>query len=186
MYFAAVAGDEEPITDERRLRARGGHVGIAERPLQLQLRQVLGAETTGLRKPRIAGAISPSVPVTRIRGTRKRGRRSAPHDRRPCRNAAKRPSTQELRHRAPIAVAQRSPLDPHLAVHERVQYRLRRETAQRFDAWGVPRLCRVGLAMARGAGRLERRGTILRDRDVGDDEYEHERTRVDEQSHQRS
>ena len=44
MDVSAVAGDEQAVADERRLRACGRHVGVAKGPLQCQLRQVAGGQ----------------------------------------------------------------------------------------------------------------------------------------------
>ena len=63
MDVAAVAGDEQAVADERRLRARGRDVGVAERPLQCQLRQVAGGQAAIPGESRVLEAVAPAVPI---------------------------------------------------------------------------------------------------------------------------
>ena len=161
MDVPAVAGDEQTIADERRLRACGRHVGVAEGPLQCQLRQVPSGQAAIPGESCVLDAVAPPIPITGRDSPAKRRRRLAGHDGRSRRCASQRASPQILRDGAPVGVAQRRPLDPHLAVQQCVENRLRAELPQRRDARGVGGLGTVGRAVARRTIHPERLRPVL-------------------------
>ena len=158
--LAVLAGDEQPPAGERRLRARRVHAGVAERPLQLQPRQVGGREPARFRVARVVDAVAPAVPAGPGRGVRDRRRRAAAvhdHRRRGRRHAA---AGQELGDGLLLVVAQRDRLHLHAAVGHRRDDGFGCQLPQRLGSRRL--LAGRGLRVAVGAVGLVERLAVRR------------------------
>jgi hypothetical protein len=174
MHIACITGDEKPIADERRLCARRRHAGVAEGPLQLQLRQVLGADPAIFSESSVAHAVAPPIPLAAAgRATKGRGC-GARLDRRPRVRSFECPASQELRDCTALGVAQRDSLNPHLSIQQRVQNGFGRQAAECVDIGISGRLWGVGRGMTGRAARLKHGGAVLRIRRAGENEHQPE------------
>ncbi len=151
MDLPVLAGDDQPAVDIGRLGTRRDDVGIAESPLELEVRQVRCRQPAVGGIARVIEAVAPAVPVAAGRECRERACRRATIGKEADRSIDGK-SGDELGNGNLFLVAEQHALWLHLAVDERVHDPAGREVAHDLDAGRVREL---GIAVAGRAGRLE-------------------------------
>ena len=149
VHLAVLAGDEQAAAGDRRLRARRRHGVIAERPLELQLRQIGGGQPAVLLISRVRDIAAPAVPLAARGGCAHRGcRRAFVHDDR-RHDRTERLAGREHRDGALLSLGQADRLDLHAAERQRVEDPFGRHLPQDLRASEPSSDCQRGSSRTR-------------------------------------
>ncbi len=163
VHFAVRRADDDPVVDDRRLRAHLAHVGEAEDPREFEIRQVRGRQPRPRRvnEARLAAAAPPAGPVhdpllPRRARTEGRGREAG---------LDQRLAGEPLRHGAALLRREVLAVSAHAAALQRTQDRARRHGPERREPGGAHRALPCMAFRARSDEHLHA-GTVVHGRRV--------------------